>query len=141
MLNAPIIVMARVVSRKKMKEAKAGSAVKIAGRDVLATWKVGFLFTSLIDRCLNICCILQTLVALALVPLVFVLYPILAALVGYLKGWVRVFFRCVLLIVCCWWCVQGALNSWAYFALLQPVAMYGSVRFIGECLPSSLHRC
>jgi glycerol-3-phosphate O-acyltransferase/dihydroxyacetone phosphate acyltransferase len=90
-LNAPVIVMARTISRKKAQEALAASTVKIAANDVLATWKV--------------------LVALALVPLCFVIYPIIAALLGYFKGW-------------------GALRTWAYFALLQPVAMYGSVRFV-----------
>ncbi|GAA6012961.1 hypothetical protein JCM8202_002967 [Rhodotorula sphaerocarpa] len=39
-LNAPIFIAAKVISRKKAKEALAASTVKIAGRDVLATWKV-----------------------------------------------------------------------------------------------------
>ncbi|KIY73050.1 hypothetical protein CYLTODRAFT_440129 [Cylindrobasidium torrendii FP15055 ss-10] len=39
-LNAPMIITASVISRKKAKEALAASTVKIAGRDVLATWKV-----------------------------------------------------------------------------------------------------
>ncbi|KAJ7206333.1 hypothetical protein GGX14DRAFT_457607 [Mycena pura] len=39
-LNSPIIILASIVSRKKAKEALAASRVKIAARDVLATWKV-----------------------------------------------------------------------------------------------------
>jgi len=39
-LNAPIFIIASVLSRRKAKEALAASTVKIAGRDVLATWKV-----------------------------------------------------------------------------------------------------
>ncbi|KAG0141415.1 hypothetical protein CROQUDRAFT_292770 [Cronartium quercuum f. sp. fusiforme G11] len=39
-LNAPMFICASIVSRKKAKEALAASTVKIAGRDVLATWKV-----------------------------------------------------------------------------------------------------
>lgn len=39
-LNSPIIVLAKIISHKKAKEALAASQVKVAGRDVLATWKV-----------------------------------------------------------------------------------------------------
>ncbi|CAH7666101.1 hypothetical protein PPACK8108_LOCUS422 [Phakopsora pachyrhizi] len=39
-LNAPMFICASVISRKKAKEALEASTVKIAGRDVLATWKV-----------------------------------------------------------------------------------------------------
>ncbi|EPQ26968.1 uncharacterized protein PFL1_05603 [Pseudozyma flocculosa PF-1] len=39
-LNSPIIVLAKLISHRKAKEALAASQVKIAGRDVLATWKV-----------------------------------------------------------------------------------------------------
>ncbi|GAA5996338.1 uncharacterized protein JCM10292_007544 [Rhodotorula paludigena] len=39
-LNSPIFIAAKIISRKKAKEALAASSVKIAGRDVLATWKV-----------------------------------------------------------------------------------------------------
>ncbi|MBW0505626.1 hypothetical protein O181_045341 [Austropuccinia psidii MF-1] len=39
-LNAPMFICAKIISRKKAKEALAASTVKIAGRDVLATWKV-----------------------------------------------------------------------------------------------------
>ncbi|KAJ1018806.1 hypothetical protein NDA16_004611 [Ustilago loliicola] len=39
-LNSPIIVLAKIISHKKAKEALAVSQVKVAGRDVLATWKV-----------------------------------------------------------------------------------------------------
>lgn len=39
-LNAPMFLCASIVSRRKAREALAASSVKIAGRDVLATWKV-----------------------------------------------------------------------------------------------------
>ncbi|WFD40898.1 uncharacterized protein MJAP1_003889 [Malassezia japonica] len=39
-LNAPIILLAKIVSKRKAKEALAASQVKVYGRDVLATWKV-----------------------------------------------------------------------------------------------------
>ncbi|GAA5938398.1 hypothetical protein JCM3775_000881 [Rhodotorula graminis] len=39
-LNSPIFLAAKIISHKKAKEALAASSVKIAGRDVLATWKV-----------------------------------------------------------------------------------------------------
>ncbi|KAI9313494.1 hypothetical protein BX666DRAFT_1864136 [Dichotomocladium elegans] len=38
-LNIPILVVAKVISMRKAKEALASSTVKIRGRDVLATWK------------------------------------------------------------------------------------------------------
>ncbi|CAO3591952.1 unnamed protein product [Absidia cylindrospora] len=39
-LNLPVIVVAKVISQKKAAVALKGSSVKIAGRDVLATWKL-----------------------------------------------------------------------------------------------------
>ncbi|KAI0256667.1 glycerol-3-phosphate O-acyltransferase [Lactifluus subvellereus] len=39
-LNGPIFLFASILSKKKAKEALAASAVKIHGRDVIATWKV-----------------------------------------------------------------------------------------------------
>ncbi|KIY46268.1 hypothetical protein FISHEDRAFT_75794 [Fistulina hepatica ATCC 64428] len=39
-LNAPIFIVASVLSRKRAKEALAESQVKITGKDVLATWKI-----------------------------------------------------------------------------------------------------
>ncbi|SCV74439.1 BQ2448_8078 [Microbotryum intermedium] len=39
-LNAPIFIAAKIISRRKAKEALAASTVKIKGKDVLATWKV-----------------------------------------------------------------------------------------------------
>ncbi|KAI8337445.1 hypothetical protein BC941DRAFT_425280 [Chlamydoabsidia padenii] len=39
-LNLPVIVVAKVISQKKADAALKGSSVKIAGRDVLATWKL-----------------------------------------------------------------------------------------------------
>lgn len=39
-LNSPVILLARIISRQKAKEALAASQVKLIGRDVMATWKV-----------------------------------------------------------------------------------------------------
>ncbi|KAI8334318.1 hypothetical protein BC941DRAFT_432667 [Chlamydoabsidia padenii] len=39
-LNLPVIIIAKVISQKKADAALKGSSVKIAGRDVLATWKL-----------------------------------------------------------------------------------------------------
>ncbi|CAL1704821.1 unnamed protein product [Somion occarium] len=57
-LNAPIFVLASLISRRKAREALAASSVKIAGRDVLATWKI--------------------LISLGLTPLLYGFYAILA---------------------------------------------------------------
>ncbi|KAL0086797.1 hypothetical protein F4703DRAFT_1848688 [Phycomyces blakesleeanus] len=40
LVNSPIVLVSSIISAKKQKEALAGSSVKIAARDVLATWKV-----------------------------------------------------------------------------------------------------
>ncbi|KAF7730816.1 hypothetical protein EC973_001334 [Apophysomyces ossiformis] len=40
LFNCPIVILALIISEKKRKEALAGSSVKIAARDVIATWKV-----------------------------------------------------------------------------------------------------
>ncbi|KAG1731911.1 glycerol-3-phosphate O-acyltransferase [Suillus lakei] len=39
-LNGPMFILASIISRQKAKEALAASVVKVAGRDVLATWKI-----------------------------------------------------------------------------------------------------
>ncbi|KAI8881524.1 hypothetical protein K501DRAFT_324464 [Backusella circina FSU 941] len=39
-LNLPVVIVAKVISQKKAKAALKSSTVKIAGRDVLATWKL-----------------------------------------------------------------------------------------------------
>ncbi|CEP11763.1 hypothetical protein [Parasitella parasitica] len=39
-LNLPVVIVAKVISQKKAKDALKSSTVKIAGRDVLATWKL-----------------------------------------------------------------------------------------------------
>ncbi|KAJ7273678.1 glycerol-3-phosphate O-acyltransferase [Mycena haematopus] len=59
-LNAPVFILATAISRKKAQEALAASTVKIAGRDVLATWKI--------------------LIALAVSPILYILYASLATL-------------------------------------------------------------
>ncbi|KAI0709102.1 glycerol-3-phosphate O-acyltransferase [Earliella scabrosa] len=65
-LNGPIFITASIISRKKAKEALAASEVKIAGRDVLATWKI--------------------LVALGVTPVLYVLYAVLATIVAAKAG-------------------------------------------------------
>ncbi|KAI8061892.1 hypothetical protein BDF21DRAFT_347763 [Thamnidium elegans] len=40
LVNSPLIILTLVISQKKQEEALAGSTVKIAARDVLATWKI-----------------------------------------------------------------------------------------------------
>ncbi|KAF5315645.1 hypothetical protein D9611_004666 [Ephemerocybe angulata] len=57
-LNAPMFILASILSRRKAKEALAASSVKIAGRDVLATWKV--------------------LIALGVTPVLYTIYAIIA---------------------------------------------------------------
>ncbi|KIK08660.1 hypothetical protein K443DRAFT_84557 [Laccaria amethystina LaAM-08-1] len=61
-LNGPMFIIASIISRRKAKEALAASVVKIAGRDVLATWKV--------------------LIALGVTPLLYTFYAILATMVA-----------------------------------------------------------
>ncbi|KAL0071434.1 Glycerol-3-phosphate/dihydroxyacetone phosphate acyltransferase [Marasmius tenuissimus] len=60
-LNGPMFILASVLSRKKAKEALAKSTVKIAGKDVLATWKV--------------------LISLGVAPLLYSFYAFLAVMV------------------------------------------------------------
>ncbi|KAF9005622.1 glycerol-3-phosphate O-acyltransferase [Cyathus striatus] len=61
-LNGPMFILASIISRKKAKEALAASVVKIAGRDVLATWKV--------------------LIALVVTPILYSFYAVLATVVA-----------------------------------------------------------
>ncbi|KAH8112748.1 glycerol-3-phosphate O-acyltransferase [Phellopilus nigrolimitatus] len=60
-LNGPIFVLASIISRKKAKEELAASTVKVAGRDVLATWKI--------------------LVSLVVAPVLYATYAILATFI------------------------------------------------------------
>ncbi|RYO73640.1 hypothetical protein DL764_010418 [Monosporascus ibericus] len=62
-LFAPVFIATKIISRKKAKEALAGSTVKIQGRDVIATWKI--------------------LVAMALAPVLYNFYSILLAFKVY----------------------------------------------------------
>ncbi|EIN07408.1 glycerol-3-phosphate O-acyltransferase [Punctularia strigosozonata HHB-11173 SS5] len=61
-LNGPIFITAKIMSAKKAKEALAASTVKIAGRDVVATWKI--------------------LISLGLAPLLYTFYSILAVVIA-----------------------------------------------------------
>ncbi|EGO18598.1 hypothetical protein SERLADRAFT_443932 [Serpula lacrymans var. lacrymans S7.9] len=61
-LNGPMFILASLISRKKAKEALAASVVKVAGRDVLATWKI--------------------LISLGIAPLLYGFYAFLATMVA-----------------------------------------------------------
>ncbi|KZT11387.1 glycerol-3-phosphate O-acyltransferase [Laetiporus sulphureus 93-53] len=61
-LNGPIFLTASIMSRKKAQEALAASTVKIAARDVLATWKV--------------------LISLGMTPILYGFYAFLATIVA-----------------------------------------------------------
>ena len=71
-LAAPMFFITNRYSAKKASEAKAGSSVKIAGRDVVATWKL--------------------LVGLVVVPLMHAVYTSLAYLIGGQTSAVAFFF-------------------------------------------------
>ncbi|KAH8666690.1 Sucrase/ferredoxin-like-domain-containing protein [Xylariales sp. PMI_506] len=63
-LFAPVFIVAKVISVQKAKTALAGSSVKIAGRDVMATWKL--------------------LVAMGFAPILYNFYCVLLA---YTRAW------------------------------------------------------
>ncbi|KAK0549128.1 Glycerol-3-phosphate/dihydroxyacetone phosphate acyltransferase [Tilletia horrida] len=67
-LNAPIFILAKIISRRKAKEALAASQVKIQGRDVLATWKV--------------------LVSLGVTPVLYTFYAAMATWYARRQGWI-----------------------------------------------------
>ncbi|KAJ1327959.1 glycerol-3-phosphate O-acyltransferase [Microdochium nivale] len=76
-LFTPVFITTKVISVRKAREALAGSAVKIQGRDVMATWKL--------------------LVAMAFAPIVYNFYCVLLAymvhtnrLYGYVPQWVSI---------------------------------------------------
>lgn len=62
-LFAPVFIATKTISRKKAKEALAGSTVKIQGKDVMATWKV--------------------LVSMALAPTLYHFYSIVVTFKAY----------------------------------------------------------
>lgn len=65
-LNSPMFILASIMSRRKAKEALAASTVKVAGKDVLATWKI--------------------LISLGVAPVVYTIYAIMATLIAYKAG-------------------------------------------------------
>lgn len=65
-LNSPILILASIISRKKAKAALAASVVKIAGRDVLATWKI--------------------LIALGVTPVLYAFYAVLSGVFALRAG-------------------------------------------------------
>jgi len=68
-LNLPIIIFAKIVSKKKAKEALAASQVKLFGRDVLATWKV--------------------IVTLVVAPILYASYAVVATTLAYRSNSLR----------------------------------------------------
>ncbi|CAL1704813.1 unnamed protein product [Somion occarium] len=65
-LNGPIFIAASLISRKKAKEALAASVVKVAGKDVLATWKI--------------------LISLGAAPVLYGFYAFLATVLAFKVG-------------------------------------------------------
>ncbi|KIO34813.1 hypothetical protein M407DRAFT_240595 [Tulasnella calospora MUT 4182] len=65
-LGGPVFITAKLMSRKKQAEALAASDVKIAARDVVATWKV--------------------LISLGLAPVLYMFYAFLATVVAFKAG-------------------------------------------------------
>lgn len=61
-LNSPVIILAKIISRQKAKEALAASQVKLKGRDVVGTWKV--------------------LVSLGVAPILYSSYAVAAAFIA-----------------------------------------------------------
>ncbi|KAL8764970.1 MAG: hypothetical protein Q9194_006750 [Teloschistes cf. exilis] len=77
-LFAPVFVATKLISIKKSREALAASTVKLAGRDVMATWKL--------------------LVALAFAPLLYIFYTVSLTywtyrnrVQGYMPDWVPLY--------------------------------------------------
>jgi len=66
-LFSPVFIATKIISRKKAKEALAGSVVKIKGKDVMATWKM--------------------LVAIGLAPTVYTFYSIIVTIKAYQDRW------------------------------------------------------
>ncbi|KAI8381423.1 uncharacterized protein BYT42DRAFT_494763 [Radiomyces spectabilis] len=66
-LNLPVVIIAKIISQKKAQAALKGSVVKIAGRDVLATWKL--------------------LVGLVLLPTLYALYSFMMLIVVLRTSW------------------------------------------------------
>ncbi|KAG2195494.1 hypothetical protein INT47_012038, partial [Mucor saturninus] len=85
-LNLPVVIVANIISQKKAAEALKSSKVKIAGRDVLATWKV--------------------LVGLGLVPLLYSFYSLIVGLVLY-KTTTLSLWRVLQVCVCTWFVIAG----------------------------------
>ncbi|KAH7107845.1 glycerol-3-phosphate O-acyltransferase [Auriculariales sp. MPI-PUGE-AT-0066] len=65
-MNAPVFLLAKLISQKKQREALAGSSVKIAAKDVVGTWKV--------------------LISLVVVPFLYSAYAALATIIAIKSG-------------------------------------------------------
>ncbi|KAI8910960.1 hypothetical protein EDD86DRAFT_189537 [Gorgonomyces haynaldii] len=66
-LGAPLLYLAKRVSKQKMVEAKEGSSVKIAGKDVVSTWKL--------------------LTSLFVIPILWITYTLLTLVISRLLGY------------------------------------------------------
>lgn len=67
-LNLPVVIVAKIISAKKASAAVKGSTVKIAGRDILATWKI--------------------LVGLVLLPMLYAFYSLCMLVAVLQTDWV-----------------------------------------------------
>ncbi|ODO07219.1 glycerol-3-phosphate O-acyltransferase/dihydroxyacetone phosphate acyltransferase [Cryptococcus wingfieldii CBS 7118] len=90
-LHAPVFILAKLISIQKAKEALAASTVKIQGRDVLATWKI--------------------LVSLAVTPLLYIFYSILATYLAYKYDLAPAYRHWTPVVIFCW------LPGWAMASL------------------------
>ncbi|KAI8145818.1 hypothetical protein BJV82DRAFT_602366 [Fennellomyces sp. T-0311] len=66
-LNLPVVIVAKIISQKKAIAAVKGSTVKIAGRDILATWKI--------------------LVGLVLLPALYAFYSLIMLIAVFQTDW------------------------------------------------------
>ncbi|KAI9016318.1 hypothetical protein CLU79DRAFT_764445 [Phycomyces nitens] len=112
LFNYPIVLVSSIISAKKQKEALAGSNVKIAARDVLATWKV--------------------LVVLVFAPTLYGFYSFL--LFGYLYYNMSKSFASSLGISIAVWCIQPFLQYAGVRLLESGVDMYKSLSPLIMCI-------
>ncbi|KAJ1643214.1 Glycerol-3-phosphate/dihydroxyacetone phosphate acyltransferase [Coemansia erecta] len=99
-LNIPVFIVTGVVSKRKAKAALAASTVKVRARDVIATWKI--------------------LIALVLVPLLYSVYSVLAAVfVRRAPVWAQPYTASVM----GWPSFAIYLCSWALVSLMSYTAL------------------
>ncbi|KAI8637532.1 hypothetical protein BD408DRAFT_353596 [Parasitella parasitica] len=107
LINSPLIILSLMISQKKQEEALAGSSVKIAARDVLATWKI--------------------LVALVGMPALYSLYSFLLFLYLYIHDYSHSFELSLLVWVALpfiqYACILVLENSMDIYSSLRPLFM------------------